>query len=129
MNNLSLVTKIRINSMPFENLEYLKIKKRKFLIYNEQEILLFNQNLSYKKLSSFLEEDEIYVQFIKKISCGKFLSLINNNIYIFSIEPEIKIMKKLKFENNQWISDANELKNGIILAITDNSILKIVINM
>jgi len=130
MNNLSLVTKIRINSMPFGNFEYLKIKKEKFLIYNEKEILLFNKNLSYKKLFSFLEEDEdeIYVKFIKKISSGKFLSLINNNIYIFTIEPEIKIIKKLKLENNQWINDAIELKNGIILAKADNSILKIVIN-
>jgi len=124
------VTKIRINSMPFGNFEYLKIKKEKFLIYNEKEILLFNKNLSYKKLFSFLEEDEdeIYVKFIKKISSGKFLSLINNNIYIFTIEPEIKIIKKLKLENNQWINDAIELKNGIILAKADNSILKIVIN-
>ena len=116
--------------MPFGNFEYLKIKKEKFLIYNEKEILLFNKNLSYKKLFSFLEEDEdeIYVKFIKKISSGKFLSLINNNIYIFTIEPEIKIIKKLKLENNQWINDAIELKNGIILAKADNSILKIVIN-
>ena len=56
------------------------------------------------------------------------LSVNNNNLYIFTIEPEIKIIKKLKFEKNQWIRNAIELKNGIILAITDNSILKIIIN-
>ena len=127
MSNLSLETKIRINSMPYGNFEYLKIKKGKFLIYNREEILLFNKNLSYKKLFPFLEEDEIYIHFIKKISCGKFLSVNNNNLYIFIIEPEIKIIKKLKFEKNQWIRNAIELKNGIILAITNNSILKIII--
>jgi len=128
MSNLSLVTKIRVDSMPYGNFEYLKIGKGKFLIYNREEILLFNKNLNYKKLFPFLEEDEIYIQFIKKISCGKFLSVNNNNLYIFTIEPEIKIIKKLKFEKNQWIRNAIELKNGIILTKTDNSILKIIIN-
>ena len=128
MSKLSLMTKIRIDSMPYGNFEYVKIKKGKFLIYNSQEILLFNKNLSYKKLFPFLDDDEMNIKLIKKISCGKFLSLNNNNIYIFTIEPEIKIIKKLKFEENQWIRNAIELENGIILASTDNSILKIIIN-
>ena len=128
MSNLSLVTKIKLNSLRYGNFNYLKIKKGKFLIYNREEILLFNKNLSYKNLFPFHDEKEIFIKFIKKISCGNFLSLNNNNIYIFTIEPEIKIIKKLKFENNQWIENAIELKNGIILASTDNSILKIVID-
>jgi len=128
MSNLSLVTKIKINSMPYGDFEYLKIKKGKFLIYNEKEILLFNKNLSYKKLFLFHDEKEIFIHFIKKISCGRFLSLNNNNIYIFTIEQEIKIIKKIKLDNYKWIRHAIELKNGIILASTDNCILKIVIN-
>jgi len=128
MNNLSLVTKIKIDSMPYGDFKYLKIKKGKFLIYNEKEILLFNKNLSYKKLFPFHDEKEISIKFIKKISCGRFLSLNNNNIYIFTIEPEIKIIKKIKLDNYKWIRHAIELKNGIILATNDNSILKIIIN-
>ena len=114
MSNLSLETKIKINSMPYGDFEYLKINKGKFLIYNRKEILLFNKNLSYKKLFPFHQEDEIFISFIRKISCGRFLSFNNNNMYIFTIEPEIKSIKKLKFDNNKWIRNAIELKNGII---------------
>ena len=128
MNNLSLVTKIRLYSMPYCDFKYLKIKKGKFLIYDRKSILLFNKNLSHKELFPFVDEEEIHIIFIKKMSDAKFLCLNNNNIYILTIEPEIKIIKKIRIEKNQPIRYAIELKNGIILAATENSILKIIIN-
>lgn len=128
MNKLSLVTKIELNSMPFSDFKYLKIKKGKFLIYNRKNILLFNKNLSYKELFPFVDEDEMHIIFIKKMDDGKILCLNNNNIYIFTIEPEIKIIKKIRIEKNHRIRYAIELNNGIILAATKNSILKIIMN-
>ena len=128
MNKLSLVTKIGLHSKLFSNFKYLKIKKGKFLIHDRKSILLFNKNLSHKELFPFVDKEEINIKFIKKMSDGKFLCLNNNNIYILNIYPEIKIIKKIRIENNQQIRYAIELKNGILLAATENSILKIIIN-
>lgn len=126
MDNLSLVTKIQLN-LDSEN-KYLEIKNGKFLIYDNKQILSFSKNLSYKKLFLSKNENEIYINFIKKINNGKFLCLNNNKIYIFTIKSEIIINNIIKLEENQKILDAIELKNGVIIVSTNNQILSVKIN-
>lgn len=66
MNNLSLVTKIRLDSMPYCDFKYLKIKKGKFLIYDRKSILLFNKNLSHKELFPFVTKKKYILYLLKK---------------------------------------------------------------
>ena len=126
MDNLSLVTKIKLNLD--SNNKYLEVKNGQFIIYDSKQILLFSKNLSYKKLNLTNNEKEIYIHFIKKIDNEKFLCLNYNNIYIFTIKSEIIINRIIKFDENQKIKDATGLKNGVIIAATNNQILSIRIN-
>ena len=141
INQISLQTKIKIN----QDKQYwvLNLGNKSFLIYTENEIFLFNKNLNYKKLFSFHEYDKAIrlfqlmknnykyeipvnsIVFIKHMNKGKFLFLFNNDLYICNINSKTKI---IKFEKNQIVLDAIELKNGIILTITKNDILNIKIN-
>ena len=111
--NLSIETKIKLN---LENCRYLYIGKGKFLIYTLKEILLFDKNLSSKKLFLSKNEGDAQIYFIKKMNNGNFLCCNNNDLYIFTIKSEIIINKIIKFKSNQHIDNAIEFRNGILIA-------------
>ena len=127
MDSLSLQTKIKINSDSW-NYNYLNLNNNSFLIYTRKDIIIFYKNLSSKKLFLSNNGEEDNINFIKNIGSEKLLSLNNNKLYIFSIKSIIIISKIIKFENNQNVLDAIELKNGMILAITYDDILSIKTN-
>ena len=109
-------------------LNYLNLNNSSFLIYTTKDIIIFYKNLSFKKLFLSNNGEEDNIEFIKNINNKKLLGLNNNKLYIFTIKSIIIISKVIKFENNKNVLDAIELKNGIILAITNNDILHIKIN-
>ena len=128
MDNLSLQTKIKINLDTSRTFNYLNLNYGSFLIYTRKDIIIFYKNLSFKKLFLSKNDEEDNINFIKNIDNEKLLCLNNNKLYIFTINSIIKISKIINFENNQKVLDAIELKNGMILAITNNDILRIKIN-
>ena len=123
MDNLSLQTIIEINSDSWGIYNYLNLNYGSFLIYSRKDIIIFYKNLSFKKLFFSNNGEEDNIKFIKNINNEKLMCLNNNKLYIFTIQSKI-----IKFENNQNVFDAIELKNGMILAITNNDILSIKIN-
>ena len=127
MNNLSLQTKIEIDFDGW-TYNYLNLNNGSFLIYTTNEIIIFYKNLSFKKLFLSNNGEEDNIKFIKNINNEELLCLNNNKLYIFNIKSIIKISKIIKFENNQNVLDVIGLKNGMILAITNNDILHIKIN-
>ena len=124
MNELSFETKIKLNSGS-QIFNYLALKNGSFLIYTTNEIIIFYKNLNFKKLFLHNDNEELKIKFIKNINNEKFLCLNNKNLYIFTIKSDIKILKKFQLEDNQMILDAIELKNGMIIAITNSNILNI----
>ena len=134
---MSLQTKIELNLINFQFYsgicKYLNLNDESFLIYNFKEIFLFNKkNLSYKKIFPLNnnEKSETYIKLVKYINKDKFLFLNFNDLYIYFLIKSKKIFpsKIIKFEKDQIVLDAIELKNGMILAITKNDILNIKIN-
>ena len=128
MDNLSLQTKIKISSDSWMTYNYLNLNYGSFLIYTTKDIIIFYKNLSFKKLFISNNGEKDYIKFIKNINNEKLLCLNNNKLYIFTIKSIIKISKIINFENTQNVLDAIELKSGMILAITNNDILRIKIN-
>ena len=128
MDILSLQTKIKIDSDNWRTYNYLKLNYDSFLIYTTKDIIIFYKNLSFKKLFLSNNNKEDNIKFIKNINNEKLLCLNNNKLYIFTIKSIIENSKIIKFEDNQKVLDAIELKNGIILAITNSDILHIKIN-
>ena len=98
-----------------------------YLGLTREEILLFNKNLNHKKLFPCNNEDiDTDIKFVKYINKGDILFLDNTDLYISTIKSNT--IYPSKFRNAPNILDVIQLKNGIILAITKENILKIKIN-
>ena len=84
MNQLSLQTKIQL-SKSNGICGFLNLNNGYFITYSTKEILLFNKNLSYKKIFSSTNgvySDEYSIKSVKYIKKGKFLFLYNYDLYL-----------------------------------------------
>ena len=126
MNQISLQTKIQLHltSMVFK---YLDLEDGRFIIYTKYEILIFDKKLNFKKIFPS-NNDYIthYITFVKYINKGYILFPDYKFFYIANIKSNT--IRPLKIEKVQNVLDVIEFKNGMILAITRNDILKIKIN-
>ena len=79
INGINLQTKIELNSN-YIQFNFLGLKDDSFIIYNKKEILLFNKNLSYKKIfpsnNNENEKINIYIKSMKYFNKVKFLFII-----------------------------------------------------
>ena len=130
MDSLSLQTKIKLNLGRYTfTFNYLNLYNGSFIIYTSEEIILFNKNLSFKKIFPPKNDKESYIKLVKYINKGKILCLHNNNYYIFTINSKEIISKiKINFEKGQEVLDIIGFKNDELLAITHTDILNIKIN-
>ena len=126
LNQISLQTKIKLD-LSSMNIKYLILEDGRFIIYNKYEILMFDKNLSFKKLfPSDNDHRNTDINFVKYINKGYILFPDGKDLYISNIKSNTILPSKI--EKVQNVLDVIELKNGIILAITRKDILKIKIN-
>ena len=131
MIDLNLQTKIN-RGHNYGLLSGLKLKDGLFAVYSNKDIILFNNNLSSKNISSY-DSNDYYesIKSIKQLKNGKII-YCNYNLFIINYDVTTKKvdLKKIEIKNKEkdcteQILDVVELYNGTILGITPYSLYKI----
>ena len=131
MIDLNLQTKIN-RGHNYGLLSGLKLKDGLFAVYSNKDIILFNNNLSSKNISSY-DSNDYYesIKSVKQLKNGKII-YCNYNLFIINYDVTTKKvdLKKIEIKNKEkdfteQILDVVELYNGTILGITPYSLYKI----
>ena len=126
MSSLTLQAKITLQRIYGKFIPF-KIKDDKFIVYSNNQIILFDKKLKAKNLiqhDPFCDND---LRNIKKTKNGNILFCNLNSLIYIIISKKIDI-KRIEISNvNEYeiILDIIELKNGNIIGITNKSFLDI----
>jgi len=130
INKLNLQTKINLKFLKNNYnkfIKFLNLKDGRFILYSEKEILLFNKNLKYKILFPFKNDNKDHdIKFVKCINKVNILFADNKSLYISTIKSSTILPSTIKKVRN--VLDAIELKNGMLLVVADEDLLKIKVN-
>jgi hypothetical protein len=123
--------KLAVQTILSLNLFYhtpLQLKNGTLLLYTNYDTFLFHKNLYPEKVEFKYGEKSVEVSSIMQLKNGTILGF-GKDLYIFSIvKSKITISKIIKMPNALKINkllNVIELKSGLLLAISNNSILKI----
>ena len=110
-----------------QQVNFLELNDRTFILYTRAEIFHFSKNLRWEDLLPFDENNYPNITSMKQLKNGKILCC-NKDLHIYETKPKInkiKIIKMPYFNKGEEILDTIELKNGNIIGFTNQSIIKI----